>query len=374
MKKKLFIIVIFLLLFLPKNIYSQTEEELKIQINELTQKVADLQKQGKTLSSQIAYMDSQTKLTILKITQTETQISDLSVKIGRLEVSLDQMVVVLKKRITAAYKQGNPDALSLFFTSQKFADFLNRYKYLRVIQANDKKILYSMETTKTNYDDQKLQVENLKKTLESQQKLLAQQKKDKQNLLIVTQNDEKKYQELLKKALAEIASLKRFSQDNIGGILPPQQSPDGWFYSQRDERWAKQMIGGSSETIYDVGCLISDIAMISTFYGDRKTPSDIASNSSYFFSNTAYMNYPWPSVAGKSYSVLSDFTAMDNELSAGRPVIAHLNLGGDGHFIVIKKKEGDDYIIHDPWYGYDKKFKDLYSLSSIDFRRTGVYR
>lgn len=376
MKKFLFIFLLLLSVSAPSLTYSvdATQEQLEKEIADLTQKVADLQSQGKTLSTQISYMDNQVKLTTLKITQTESQISDLSEKIGRLEVSLDQMAFVVEKRISATYKKGALDPISLFFSSSKFSDFVSRYKYLKVIQTHDKKILYAMETTRTNYDEQKQAVEALKKKLDAQKILLAKQKKDKENLLVVTQNDEKKYQELLKKALADIASLKRFSQDNKGGILPPQQSPDGWFYSQRDERWAQQMIGGSSETIYDVGCLISDIAMISTFYGDRKTPSDIAANSSYFFSTTAYMNYPWPSVAGKSYSSLSNASAMDSELSAGRPVIAHLTLGGDGHFIVIKKKDGDDYLIHDPWYGYDKKFKDFYSLGSIDFRRTGVYK
>ncbi|PIU03767.1 hypothetical protein COT44_01265 [Candidatus Shapirobacteria bacterium CG08_land_8_20_14_0_20_39_18] len=368
MKKILLFLVLLVLFLIPCRVYSQSVGELQQQIDDLTQKVTDLQNQGKTLASQITYMDSQIKLTTLKITQTQSQIDDLTLKIGRLEVSLDQMSVILKSRIAAAYEQGQPNVLSLFFSSSKFADFYNRYKYLRVIQINDKKILYSMETTRTNYDDQKQAVVALETKLQLQKTQLAQQQTDKKNLLIVTKNDEKKFQELLKKALAELASLKRFSQDNPGGILPPQQSPDGWFYSQRDERWAKQMIGGSTETIYDVGCLISDIAMISTFYGDRRTPSDIAADSSNFFSNTAYMVSPWPSQAGKTYTELLNMDAVDQELSAGHPVIVHLNLGGDGHFIVLKQKDGDDYLIHDPWFGYDKKLKDFYSVAVIDKR------
>lgn len=371
--KKFFLILLFFssLLFITYPLRAQTTDQItakQTEIDELIKKIDELGKQKNTLSSQILFMDSQIKLTTLKISQTEDQIAVLTDKISRLEVSLDSLAEILNKRIAATYKKGFIDVFSLFFSSQKFSDFISRYKYIKVMQAHDRKLLFSMEETRTNYDDQKQEVEKLKAKLESQKVSLAQQKKDKENLLIVTKNDEKKYQELLKKALAEIASLKRFSQENKGGILPPQQSPDGWFYSQRDERWASKTIGYSQETIYDVGCLISDVAMLFTFYGDKKTPADIASNTSYFFTQTAYLLQPWPTPAGKTYVELSNMSAVDEELSAGRPVIVHLNLGGDGHFIVLKKKEGDDYIIHDPWYGYDKKLKDYYTVAAIDKR------
>jgi peptidoglycan hydrolase CwlO-like protein len=370
MKKYLLFLIIFLCsLVFASRIFAQTTVESKqAEIDALINKIAELGKQKNTLSSQIISMDSQIKLTTLKISQTEDQITTLTNKISRLEVSLDSLAVVLGKRIVETYKKGSLDPFSLLFSSSKFSDFVSRYKYLKVMQAHDRQLLFSMEETKTSYDDQKAEIEKLKATLESQKIVLARQKKDKENLLVVTKNDEKNYQALLNKALAEIASLKRFSQDNPGGILSPQQSPDGWYYSQRDERWATKTIGNSQETILDVGCLISDIAMVFTFYGDRKTPADIAGNTSYFFSHTAYILRPWPSPSGKSYVELSDMGTVDGELSAGRPVIVHLNLGGDGHFIVLKKKEGDDYIMHDPWYGYDKKFKDFYTVAAIDKR------
>ena len=371
MKKYLFFfLIIFCPVFFVSQIFALSPEEAakQAEIDALINKIAELGKQKNTLSSQIVSMDSQIKLTTLKISQTEDQIVALTNKISRLEVSLDSLAVVLGKRIVETYKKGSLDPFSLLFSSNKFSDFVSRYKYLKVMQAHDRQLLFSMEETKTSYDDQKAEIEKLKAKLESQKTSLARQKKDKENLLAVTKNDEKNYQALLNKALAEIASLKRFSQDNPGGILPPQQSPDGWYYSQRDERWATKTIGYSQETILDVGCLISDIAMVFTYYGDKKTPADIAGNTSYFFSQTAYILRPWPTPSGKNYVELSDMGAVDGELSAGRPVIVHLNLGGDGHFIVLKKKEGDDYIMHDPWYGYDKKLKDFYTLAAIDKR------
>ena len=107
--------------------------------------------------------------------------------------------------------------------------------------------------------------------------------------------------------------------------------------------------------------------MVMKKYGSNLTPSDIASNSTYFFSNTAYMLFPgrfsWP--IGLSYVNIST-SDINTEIQAGRPVIVGLYHGAFGtHYIVLKQVDGDDYIIHDPYYGPDKKFSDLYSKSSI---------
>ena len=57
--------------------------------------------------------------------------------------------------------------------------------------------------------------------------------------------------------------------------------------------------------------------------------------------------------------------ALLGPLNKNNPVIVHLALGGDGHWIVLAKKEGDDYIINDPWYGPDKKLTDYYSWGLV---------
>ncbi len=221
MKKCLRIfIIIFLLWELthPYSVFAQDSEECagksgyeKILCYEEVLK--KLQGQAKTLSTEIARRKTQINLTTSKIDQTEEQITTLSGKIGRLEVSLDSLAQVLGRRIAATYKKGSIDPLSLFFSSQKFSDFITRYKYLKVIQINDRRLLFSMEETRTNYDEQKRAIEALKKKLEEQKATLAKQQKEMEFLLVQTKNQEKIYQDLLAKALAEqAAALKAISQ------------------------------------------------------------------------------------------------------------------------------------------------------------------
>lgn len=225
MKKFLFIFSLFLGLS-SSLIFAQTPEEQykakQKEIEELEAKIAELEQTRKTLSSQITYMNSQIKLTSLKIAQTEEEIAVLSQKIGRLEISLDTLAQVLGKRIAATYKKGEIDPIALFFSSRGFSDFITRYKYLKVIQLHDKKLLYAMEATRTNYDEQRQAVEALKEKLELQKALLARQKKDKEYLLEVTRADEKRFREMLEAARAEMAAIERIlaGQGEVAEIGP----------------------------------------------------------------------------------------------------------------------------------------------------------
>jgi hypothetical protein len=57
---------------------------------------------------------------------------------------------------------------------------------------------------------------------------------------------------------------------------------------------------------------------------------------------------------------------LDSELAAGRSIIAGL-YGGPDHFIVILKKEGNNYIMHDPFLenGSNRPLTDKYNVSDI---------
>lgn len=194
-------------------------EEIKQVETQLAQTVA----QEKTLKSQLTYIDAQNKLTQLKIEETEFQIkkldkeiTDLSGRIERLSTSVDAISEVLLVRIVKTYKYSNISTLDLIFSSHGITDLIERLKYIQVAQANDKKVLYQLQATKTTYNDQKqdrevrqTEQEKLQKDLEKYTEQLSEQKKAKEELLRVTQNDEKKFQDLLAKLRADTDSISR---------------------------------------------------------------------------------------------------------------------------------------------------------------------
>lgn len=344
-------------------------------------------KQITTLNSELEKFDASIAITTAQIYKTvgeiqklEKEISTLSTKIGHLDISLDQLSQILVRRIAETYKKGKIDVLALLLSSNNFSEFVGRYKYLRVIQLHDRKLMIQMETVRTNYSDQRMvkeekqeELEAAKRKLDSQKVVLAQQKAAKNNLLAITKNDERKYQQLLAQAIAQQKALLKFVSGQGGAtILENQTVHDDWgyYYNQRDSEWGRNSLGVSGLSVAEYGCLVSSVAMIASHYGINIKPSDIASNPSAFFSDTAYL---LDSFCVNSIKVIKEHKSaflLDSELSAGRPVIAGL-YSGPNHFIVIKEKSGDNYVMHDPFLenGANRPLSDKYSVSDISSLR-----
>jgi peptidoglycan hydrolase CwlO-like protein len=230
-RRSLFILLclIIITIFLTKHSFTLAEDSCgqnmecwSQKIDEYTNKIQDLQGQQKTLASTISLLNSKINLTLVQISKTEQEITDLedeiaklSLKIGELEKSLTEISKVLTSRIGATYESSYIKPAYLLFSSDTFSSLLTSLKYLQVAQAHDKNLLFNMEKQKELFDEQKSlkeqkqkELEDLRKTLEDQKITLAKNKADKQALLEVTKNDEKKYQDMLAAARAELEAIQ----------------------------------------------------------------------------------------------------------------------------------------------------------------------
>lgn len=362
-------------------------EQTKRKIEELQKKLDEINGQKVSLTNTIQYINTKINLSQAQINKSEAelkslehQLQDLDTRIGGLEESLNILSNVLLARVNQQYKQKQTNPVQLLLISDGLNEFLTRYRYTEIAQDYTKEVMEKAENQKLTFDEQKKlkaqkqeEVEKKQQQLETQRGQLASERSNQQQLLTSTKNDEARYQQLLAQAEAELNSFRSFSSSRGTGILPPQNSPDGWYFSQRDQRWATICIGSSCGTrnegrILEVGCLVSSTAMVKKKFGEDVNPITIARNAGYFFSNTAYMNRPWPAPGGYEYVRQAYSQAkMDSELAEGRPVIVHLRIGtADGHFVVIKSGENGNYTMHDPIEGYDKKFTDFYRISQIN--------
>lgn len=381
----LVIFVVTNLLILPISIFAQDNNcANNTDISCLQEKLSGIRQQKNTLSSQIQEMDTQIYIKSLtiqkteqKITQTQNEIETLTTRIDNLDLSLNNLSKNLIRRIVNGYKKHQPTLFDLFMNTGTASDLINIIKYQKTTQNNNQKLLIQVQEAKTNYEEQKLtretkkkELDNLILTLQNQKNDLKNQQAQKQKLLADTNNDETTYQSLLAQAQAQAKGFKTFVQSSGGGIIAANafgNGSDGAYYSQRDERWANQAIGYSSNSILDVGCLLTSIAMFAKKHGENITPPDIAANPSRFYLSTAYMKNPWPGVAGKSYvDFFGSRANIGQELDAGNQVIVGISYsgscsyGGD-HFVLLTKKDGDDFIMHDPIFGPDLKFSSHYS-------------
>ncbi len=347
-------------------------------------KIAQIQGQKSTLNSAISVLTSKITIQEIQIAQTqaeinklEREISGLSELITGLNLSLDRLSSLLVERVKEQYKQTRVAAFTQLLDSESFADFFGRIQYLERASDQTAVAMERAELKRIVYDQQKelketkqTEVENKKKEIVKQKTALDAQKKEQQELLRVTNNDEVRYQQLLAEAVAQVASFKSFVSTAGGSVIDADglgKGYDGAYFSQRDKRWAYAQIGRSSENIYNVGCLVTSIAMALKAKGVDVSPLTIASNASYFFYNTAYMlSRSTVSLPGGKSSHKIAVSSINSELEGGNGVIAGLKAGPYGtHFVLLKKKDGQTWTMYDPWYGPDLPFTSHYKSSQI---------
>lgn len=179
--------------------------------------------QRESMASQVVYLSTKIELTRSKIELTkekivkiEKEIEEISSKIERLEDSLTKITGVLINRVVATYKYGEMSFFNLFLTSQRFSDFINRYKYIQSAQAHDRKLLFQLQNSKENFKDQKQlreekkkELDQARKQLEKEQATFALQKKEKELFLETTRNSESRYRQELAAAQREAEGIQR---------------------------------------------------------------------------------------------------------------------------------------------------------------------
>jgi peptidoglycan hydrolase CwlO-like protein len=331
------------------------------------------------IDNRIAYQETQIEKTRLEIVRANKEMDILAGRISQINQSKVALAAILSHLVTLSYKTQNISDLELFLATGNFAQSIGRRENEELVSLQTSKNLMRLELEQQDYnqkvqerEEAKTKLEEKTAQLKTQQANLERQKEEKAILLAQTKNDEKTYQKLIEEARKEADAFKRFAA-NAGGSsclsAQPGTGNNGWFYSQRDPRWCRQLIGGSDMTIGEVGCYITAVTMVHKRYGSSISPSTFAANRNYFFSNTALMTTP-PAPSGKTFHRYDYFNreTIDRELREDRPVIVHVrtNNGYGGHFVVLLSGQDGNYKMHDPWYGADLDFGSRYSTGMID--------
>lgn len=213
-KRKLALLAIIVALgFALPSTFAQSEadklNDLARRIEEYQNQVNKLKTQASTLSNEVAQFDARIRLTELKIDQTQGQIELLGGRIDQLEVSLGNLAEAFNSRVRETYRLTRLERSPiLLFASDNLDEAVSKFHYLKKIQEADQKLIDRLDSAKDTYTTQKTELEELEKTLSEQRAELDQQKAAKANLLAITRNDEKRYQELLNAARAEFEAIQ----------------------------------------------------------------------------------------------------------------------------------------------------------------------
>ena len=143
---------------------------------------------------------------------------------------------------------------------------------------------------------------------------------------------------------------------------------------QNDEKWQNVRLGNSAITIGKWGCLLTSATMMLNGIGHNETPESVnekmkrAGGFDGALFIPSFLPYIWPNCGWRDMQDCKNYPApiaeIDAAVQAGRPVILQVDWSKEvdvqTHFVLVKEKKGDDYVIYDPFkYGGDAPGKEI---------------
>jgi peptidoglycan hydrolase CwlO-like protein len=335
-----------------------------------------LQSTINSLSLQQKQLTANIKISQSKITAANSQIKNLTNSISDKEETIAENQNAIAKALRVVSQDEQNSLVTQFISSNSLQDAwraaditlqfnkaltnnITKLRSLRTVLSR------SRESVKTVKED----LISLQNDLNVQNKSVAQNKSQQQQLLAQTKNSEANFQKLLASAKAELAAFSAFTTAQGGAkLLSNQTACDTWgcYYSQRDSAWGNFRLNGTQYRLASDGCLVTSMAMVLTHYGYRDvTPVTINSNPDNFAAYyPAYMLFT-TYVDGVTATRVK--ATIDATLSTGNPVIVGLHAYGGTHFVVLTEGSGGTYLMRDPYIanGKDILFTDHYKISNI---------
>lgn len=154
---------------------------------------------------------------------------------------------------------------------------------------------------------------------------------------------------------------------------------------QNDERWATTTLGYGPQAVKDWGCLTTSLTMVLNDCGYSETPATVSQKMTAigaFFGaaiNAYRIGEVFPNVSLKDLvdcaNAPAPLAAIDAELAAGAPVLVCVDQspasGVQDHWVVLYAKEGNDYLMHDPWHYQGDEEPDKKNLLTARYKNAG---
>lgn len=306
-----------------------------------------------TLNAQIGVIQNGINIQNQQIDLTTQQINTVQAQVVQEIDQLKSKKADLNETIVAYYENGNNQStLEALVGSNSLTDAIDKAKYMESISSNltdqvnqVNKLIADLQNKQNDLQKQKTDLETQKGSLASQKANLASQQQTQQNLASNAQgtlNSLKSQQSAISVRLQQYAVIRGTSAWGTQ-IVSNARAP--WYETQLGDY---SPLGDSSDyNVNNAGCYITSLAMVANFYGHNINVSNIASHSEYFSDGNLQ---GWvPSAAyGLNVSGGQSWSTVNQQIDAGKPVIARLQLGGGTHFIVLDGRSGDKYLMQDP--------------------------
>jgi peptidoglycan hydrolase CwlO-like protein len=361
---------------------TSTIAALQAEINTYQAQITNLGTQKTTLQSTIngltlsqKELAAQIKLTQAQIAAANTSITGLTSSIADKQESIGASQDAIASALRTIAQDEDASLVTQIISSnslqEAWQDADVTFQFDRALEANIDQLNGAQVVLTQNRDQvsaTKTNLVALQTQLNTQNKSIAENKAQQQQLLAQTKDSQVVFEKLLASAKAQLASFSAFTTAAGGsGILTNQTVCDSWgcYYNQRDSEWGNVPLSGTSDRMAADGCLVTSMAMVLTHYGFADVnPLTINSNPANFSAVGGLLLF---TTYFDNTSASRVTAAIDPILATGNPVIVGLHAYGGTHFVVLVSGSKGSYIMRDPYIpnGKDISFTAHYKLSSI---------
>ncbi|MBR5228633.1 MAG: peptidase M23, partial [Firmicutes bacterium] len=229
------LVVVLIVTAMPTVVFANNQNKLnnvKDQISSIQKELNEGKKEEKDLISQISALNSKINTIENEINQIAADIAtkiqkieEAEIKLVETQAAIDSQNVALNKRLRVMYKNGETGMLEILLGSSNISDFLSNLDMIQKIYDNDMKILKKIQEQYVEIEEQKAQMEVLKKQLEekkvsqeAKQQELEKEKSSVQALKNQVASDNKALEKQIDQLNAEANALTALiqSQQNKG--------------------------------------------------------------------------------------------------------------------------------------------------------------
>lgn len=357
---------------------------LKGQINRSAAAQAELQAIIAQINGQISSVEVQLSTNLGRLHWLQAREKTVTADLVRKQAQLNHNQAIFDSTVRSMAKQQNINYVMLVVTATSFTDLLNRLMEIQQVVSFDYSLVQQLRKERAQVvaersvlDKERQQQQALVSAIAAKEDLLRQEysienaalwRLNQLRLELVAQSGNLQsvsgsLEHQIQSDKLQINSLLNFAQSHIGpgggDILPPEYLSNAWgtYYNQRDARWGNDLVGSSPYEVWEIGCLLTDVAMVWTHYGyTNVTPGDIAANTNNFDSwgdmydsgfTVGYgSNVHTPTIYNYDPGTLT----IDQYLAQGQPVIVGLNIGsGETHWVTLVGVGPYGYMMNDPW-------------------------
>ncbi|MFA6474603.1 MAG: peptidoglycan DD-metalloendopeptidase family protein [Patescibacteria group bacterium] len=195
----------------------QAYDDLQSKIDIYEENIKSKQNEAATLNSQLEVIDQNTELTKSEIEQTTVEIDSLGLEIDSLQINIndteDKLVSnkeYMNKMIRDLYDYDQQTYLEISLSHATLSDFSTQVEYTETINTQFKdateqlrQLKDQLKQTKQDKSEKQAAEQQKKQDLVAQQETLVGEAMYKEGLLSTVQNDESKFQQLIKDVRAE---------------------------------------------------------------------------------------------------------------------------------------------------------------------------